>query len=149
MAGRAITNTLRGVVGPAGLTGAGVLISKRTRVAIADIIAGLTLLAAVPGYKYRLVGCKAIAVGGAAAAVTTVDILATQGAASVKLVAFAQASLTRSTVLTAGGAGATVLADGASYVQNDVNTPITISQTGSNITTATAVDVILDYTLEP
>lgn len=142
-------NLLRGLAGPGGIqTGASALFSLRTRVAIADIIAGLTLLPAIPGYKYRLIGCKAIAVGGAAGTVTTVDIKATQGAAVVKLVAFAQANLTRSAVLTSGGTGATVLADGASYVQNDVNTAVTIGQTGSNIDTATHVDVNLDYAVE-
>lgn len=148
-----IGNLLRGLVGPAGrvtgpTNGPSNLVSARFRVLIANIIAGATLVAAIPLYKSRLIGCKAIAIGGAAGAVTTVDILATQGASVVKLVAFAQANLTQSTVLTAGGTGGAVLADGASYVQNDVNTAITIGQTGSNITTATAVDIILDYVVE-
>ncbi len=95
-----------------------------------------------------MVSCKAIAIGGAAGTVTTVDILGTPATSSVKLVAFAQASLTQSTVLTAGGTGAAVLADGASHQLNDANTAITISQTGSNIDTATNVDIILDYTVE-
>lgn len=148
-----VGNLLRALVGPAGrvtgpTNGPSNLVSARFRVLIANIIAGATLVAAIPAYKIRMIGCKAIAIGGAAGAVTTVDILATQSAGSVKLVAFAQASLTQSTVLTAGGSGGTVLADGASYIQNDVNTGITISQTGSNITTATAVDIILDYVAE-
>lgn len=151
----AIPNLLRSLVGPGGkrVTGGNaslpnLITSLRARVAIADINAGLTLLPAVPGFKYRLVGCKAIAVGGAAGAVTTVDVLGTQSAASVKLVAFAQANLTQSTVLSAGGTGGTVLADGASYVANDANTAITIGKTGSAITTATSVDVVVDYVLE-
>lgn len=120
---------------------------KRVRVAIADVNAGLELLPALPGYKYRLVRATAISVGGAAAAVTTVDILATQ-TTSVKLVAFAQASLTQSAVLTSGGSGAAVLADGASFVANDANTAITIGKTGSAVTTATHIDVDLLYTVE-
>ncbi len=120
----------------------------RVRATIAQVNAGLTLLPAVAGSKYRLHDAVAIAIGGAAAAVTTVDILATQSASSVKLVAFAQASLTRSAVLRAGGSGATVLADGASFVQNDVNTAITIGKTGSDVTTATHIDVLLTYSVE-
>ncbi len=120
----------------------------RTRVAIADIIAGLTLLPALPAFAYRLVSAHAIAIGGAAGAVTTVDILGTQGAASAKLVAFAQANLTQSTRLTAGGTGATILANGASFAACDVNTAITIGQTGANITTATHVDVEVMYSIE-
>ena len=95
-----------------------------------------------------MVECEAVSVGGAAAAVTTVDILATQSTSSVKLVAFAQASLTRSTVLNCGASGAAVLADGASFVANDVNTAITIGKTGSAVTTATHIDVILSYAVE-
>ena len=94
-----------------------------------------------------MVNCKAIAVGGAAAAVTTVDVLGTQ-TTSQKLVAFAQANLTQSTVLTAGGTGTTVLADGASFVANDAGTAVTVGKTGSDVTTATHIDVIFDYVLE-
>lgn len=127
---------------------AGNLLSIRRRCTIAEVNAGVTLLAALTGYKYRMVACKAIAVGGAVGAVTTVDILATQATSSVKLAAFAQASLTQSAVLTAGGTGAAVLADGASFAQNDAASAITVGKTGATITTATAIDVIFDYTIE-
>ncbi len=121
----------------------------RQRVAIADINTGLTLLAALPGYKYRLVDAYAIAIGGAAGSVTSVDILGTQTTAQ-KLVAFLVAGLTRSTVLRAGAAtNGVVLADGASFVANDVNTAITIGKTGSSIDTATHVDICLSYIVEP
>lgn len=120
----------------------------RTRFTIAQINAGATLLAAISGYKYRMVSCKAIAVGGAAGAVTTVDVLGTQSASGVKLVAFAQASLTQSAVLTAGDSGAAVLADGASFVACDANTAITVGKTGGSVTTATHIDVIFEYVLD-
>jgi hypothetical protein len=120
----------------------------RTRVTIANVNTGATLLPAVAGRKYRLLDARVIAIGGAAATGTTIDILGTQSAASVKLVSFAQASLTQSTVLFPGVAGATVLADGASFQVCDVNTPITIGKTGSSFTGATNVDVVLVYTLE-
>lgn len=119
----------------------------RSRVAIADINAGATLLAAMPGYKYRLIDAFAVAIGGNAATVTTVDILGTQSASSVKLVAFAQANLTRSTVVRAGATGGDVLADGDSFVACDTNTAITIGKTGSDIATATHVDVALLYAI--
>lgn len=118
----------------------------RQRVTIAEINAGLTLLAAVVGKSYSFVDCKAIAVGGAVGAVTTVDILGTQSS-GVKLVAYAQAGLTQSAVLKDGGASSAVLVDGASYIANDANTAITIGKTGSDVTTATHVDVILQYTI--
>ena len=127
--------------------GSPIVRNLRTRSTIAVVNAGATLLAAVTGYKYRIISATAIAVGGAAAAVTTVDILGTQSS-SVKLVAYAQANLTQSAVLTDGGTGAAVLANGASYVACDAATAITIGKTGSAITTATHIDTNISYVLE-
>jgi len=121
--------------------------NKRQRFTIAEVNAGATLLAARVGKGYRIIACKALAVGGAAGAVTTVDILGTQ-TSSVKLVTFAQASLTQSAVLKDGGTGAAVLADGASYVKCDNNTAITIGKTGSSVTTATHIDVNITFAVE-
>lgn len=126
----------------------GIVKHIRRRCTIAEVNAGVTLLAALAGYKYRLIDASAISVGGAAAAVTTVDLLATQGASSVKLVAFAQASLTQSALLRAGASGAAILADGASFVQNDVNTAVTVGKTGAAVTTATHVDILVSYAIE-
>jgi len=119
----------------------------RTRFTIAQINAGATLLAAIPGFKYRMIGCRAIAYGGAVGATTTVDVSGTVSTAR-KLVAFAQASLTQSTKLTDGGTGAAILADGASYTANDANTAITVGKTGSDLTVATGVDISFDYVIE-
>ena len=127
--------------------GSPIVRNLRTRSTIAVVNAGATLLAAVTGYKYRIISATAIAVGGAAAAVTTVDILGTQ-TTSVKLVAYAQASLTQSAVLKDGGTGAAVLANGASYVACDAATAITINISGSAITTATHIDTNISYVLE-
>jgi hypothetical protein len=125
---------------------AGAIMNVRRRFTIAEVNAGATLVPAVAGRTIRMVACKAIAVGGAAGAVTTVDVLGTLSTAR-KLVAFAQANLTQSAVLTDGGTGAAVLADGASYTANDAGTAITVGKTGSNVTTATHIDVIFDYVL--
>lgn len=119
----------------------------RRRCTIAEVNAGVTLLAAIPGYKYRMVDCIAIAIGGAVGTLTTVDVLGTQSS-GVKLVAYAQASLTRSTVLRPGVSGATVLADGASFAACDANTAITVGKTGGTGDTATHVDIIFSYTIE-
>ena len=127
---------------------AGRQLTMRKRLTIAQVNAGATLVPAMPGVKLRMVDASAIAVGGAVGAVTTVDILATQAASSVKLVAFAQASMTQNTQLRSGASGAAILAGGVSYAQNDVSTAITIGKTGSDITTATHVDVLLTYSLE-
>ena len=130
-----------------GYISGGAILNKRQRFTIAEINAGATLLPAIPGKSYRMIGCKAISVGNAAGAVTTVDVTGTVST-SRKLVAFAQASLTQSTVLTDGGSGAAVLADGASYTANDAGTAILVGKTGSNVTTATHIDVVFDYVVE-
>lgn len=125
----------------------GRMFTIRKRFTIAQVNAGATLLPAIPGAKYRMVAASGISIGGAAAAVTTVDILATLSS-SRKLVAFAQASLTQSTVLKDGASGAAVLADGASYTANDANTAVTVGITGSAITTATHIDFSFTYMIE-
>jgi hypothetical protein len=75
----------------------------RHRLTIAQVNAGVTLLPPIAEFKYRMRRCRAIAIGGAAASVTTVDVLGTQSSAVVKLVTFAQASLTQSAVVRDGG----------------------------------------------
>lgn len=120
----------------------------RSRVTIANVNAGATLLPAIANRKYRVCDMAVISVGGAAAAVTTVDILGTQSSSSVKLLAAAQANLTQSSLVRAGGTGGTILADGASFVACDTNTAITIGKTGSSVTTATHIDVLLTYVIE-
>jgi hypothetical protein len=124
------------------------VLHRRFAQTIATVNAGVTLLAAIAGMKYRLVDVIAIAVGGAAAAVTTVDILGTQSASVVKLAAFAQASLTQNTVLRPGVAGTAVLAGGASFLACDANTAITAGITGASITTATHIHFHLAFCID-
>lgn len=118
-------------------------VNIRVRATIAEVNAGLTLLPAVPGIAYRLIDASMIAIGGAAATATTIDILATQSASSVKLMAAAVAGLTQNTLLRAGAANAAILAGGLSFVTNDVNTALTLGKTGSNVATATHIDVLM------
>lgn len=131
----------------AAFANSGAVLNVRTRFTVEQVNAGATLLSAVPNIKYRMVNCAAIAIGGAAGAVTTVDILGTVSSPR-KLVAFAQANLTQSTYLQPGVTGAAVLADGASFTVNDANTAITVGKTGSDVTTATHIDVIFSYVRE-
>jgi len=124
------------------------VLNKRARVTVAQLNTGYEVLPAIAGKSYRMIQCQAIAYGGAVGTTTTVDLLGTQAAGSVKLVAYAQASLTQSTVLVSGGTGAAVTADGASYVACDVATAITVGVTGGDADTATGVDFILTYVIE-
>lgn len=119
----------------------------RGRFTTAQVNAGATVLAAVPGYKYRVHDAAMIAIGGAAATATTIDLLGTQSTSSVKLVANAVAGLTQNTLLRAGATNSAILAGGVSFVENDTNTAITIGKTGSDLATATHIDVLLTYEL--
>lgn len=135
-----------------------VLIEKtlRTRVTLAQLNAGFTLLAAIPGYIYAMIDCTLIAVGGAATTGTSVNVIGTRAASPVQLFVAAVAGLTQSTLLragspfaTAGTASIVCLADGASFTPLDVNTPITIITVGSAMTVLTNIDVVIEYTLTP
>lgn len=137
-----------GYVSLAGRPATGGVFNIRKRFTVAQVNAGATILPARAGLQYRMVDAFAIAVGGAVGAVTTVDILATLSASSRKLVAFTQANMTQSTLLRAGGTGATILADGASFTTNDANTAVTILKNGSDITTASHIDVSFTYAIE-
>lgn len=123
----------------------------RTRFTTAEVNAGATLLAAVPGFKYRVIDWTMIAIGGSAATATSVDIAGTRSASGVLLAVVAVAALTRSTAVKPNSGNVTLLADGASHTALDVNTAITVAKQsgGSNLATTTHVDVILDYVLEP
>lgn len=120
----------------------------RKRFTIAEINAGATLLPAIPGRQYRMIDLAMIAIGGAAATATSVDLKATQSASVVNLVANAVAGLTQNTLLRAGATNAAILAGGVSFVANDANTAITVGKTGSNLATATHVDVLLTYAID-
>jgi len=124
------------------------VLCRRIIFTTAQVNAGATLVQAIPNHKIAMTDAYVIAIGGAAGAVTTVDILATLASVSRKLVAFAQANLTQSTRVLAGGTGGTTLADGASTSFNDVGTPITVGITGSAVTTATGFVFIIYYRLE-
>lgn len=135
-------------------TGAGRLVlpnvvyQVRKRFTIAEINAGATVLAALAGFKYRMVDAAAISVGGNVGAATGVDLMGTLSTGR-KLVAFKTAGLTQSTMLRAGTAtNGVLLADGASFTANDANTAITIIKDGSDVTTATHIDLLLSYCID-
>jgi hypothetical protein len=125
-----------------------VALTARTRVTLAQLNAGFTLLPAIVGFKYRLIDAKLIAVGGAATTGTSVNIIGTRAGSPVQLVAAAIAALTQSAVVRAGAANAVVLADGASFTQLDANTAITVITVGSAMTVMTAIDVDLTFAIE-
>ena len=121
----------------------------RVRVSTAQVNAGHTVLPAIAGFKYRIQDMALIAIGGNAATATGVQIRGTQSASAVILMDGKVAGLTRSTLLRAGTAtNGLILADGASFVANDANTAITVIKDGTDLATATHIDVLLTYTVE-
>lgn len=128
----------------------GITQNVRQRCTAAEVNAGVTILAAKPGYAYRIVDWTMIAIGGNAATATSVDIVGTRGASEVRPAVVAVAALTRSTAVKPNSSNVTLLADGASNTLLDANTAITLSKQsgGSNLATATHIDLILTVAVE-
>ena len=119
----------------------------RRRCTIAEVNAGVTILPAVAGYAYRVIDSYIIAYGGNVGAATGIDLTGTLSTAR-KIVAYKTAGMTQSTMLRAGTAtNGVLLADGASFTANDANTAITLIKDGSDVTTATGVDIAVEYEL--
>jgi hypothetical protein len=107
------------------------------------------LLPAIPGRSYRLVDLSLIAIGGNAATATGVLVRATQSASAVTLMDAKVGGLTQNTLLRIGTAtNGLPLAGGLSFVANDANTAITIIKDGSDLATATHIDVLLSYVVD-
>ena len=125
----------------------GVTKTQRTRATTAQVNAGLILLPAIPGVKWRIVDVSLIAIGGAATTNTSVDLLGTKSAAASRPLVAAVAALTQNTLLRAGATNAVILAGGASFTAHDANTAISITKQsgGSSMTVATHIDVQLTY----
>jgi len=119
------------------------VINVRYRFTAAQVNAGGLGLTPPIGKMIRPVDYTMIAIGGNAAGATTVDVLT----GATKLLAVAVAALTRSAVVRAGAANATVLADGESFVPLSPGATITVGKTGNDLTGATHIDVILSFTL--
>lgn len=130
----------------------GLALNVRARATAAQIngAGGYTILQALAGYKYRIVDMTMIAIGGAAQTATSVDIVTTQGGSAARPFVVAVAALTQSAVVKPNSANVTVLADGASFIANDANTGVYISKqaAGSNLATATHIDINLTYVIE-
>jgi len=125
--------------------GPGVPINQRFVFTAAQINAGATVLPAQAGLKYRVANAILIAVGGNAAGATAVVLQGVQAGSTVSLLSATVGALTQNTWVAPSSANVTMLAN--SEAQNDVNTAITIAKTGSSLSGATSVIVILTYEL--
>jgi hypothetical protein len=126
---------------------AGKTYTSFTAATLANINTGATLIAAVPGYKIRLLDVIMVATGANLTTVTSVDIKGTQGTAKV-LLAMAVGGLVRSTVNTPTTAThAAPIADGFLFKVCDVNTAITVLKAGTDAAASATVDITLTYEL--
>lgn len=128
--------------------GGGVVNYVKKRFTVAEVNAGDTILAARPGYKYRMIDCSMAAEGGAAGTATSVEVSATQSAASVDLVSNTVGILTDDALVRMGITNSTLLANGLWAAANDANTAITIGKTGGALDTATHINVYMTYVVE-
>jgi len=119
----------------------------KKRFTIAQVNAGADILAAKPGYKYRMVDCSMAAEGGAVGTATSVEVEGVQSTSTVDLVSNTAGILTDDALVRAGITNSTLLANGASFDANDANTAITISATGT-VDTATHINVYMTYVVE-
>lgn len=131
----------------------GVAQTLRQRVTLAQLNAGFNLLPALPTVRWRLLYAMAISIGGAATTGTSVNLIGTVAASAVQLWVVTVAALTRSTAVSMGvtpAAGAsTILADGASFTQQDANAAVQVITVGSAMTVLTNLDIQLDYVADP
>lgn len=125
----------------------GVALLHRSTTAAASITTAdnVTLLPAVPGFKYRIHDAVMISNGATAGGATTVDIVGTQSSADVLIMSAAVAGLTDNTPLAL--AAANDAAGGASFAPCDANTAIRLGATGATVTTTTSITVMLTYEL--
>lgn len=127
----------------------GVKKGVRVRCSAAALTAGVVLVPQLKGVRWRMFDAKMIAIGGAAASATSINIQGLVSSSVTQLLASAVAGLTQSTVLRAGATNAAVLADGASFTQQDVNAALTAKTVGSALTGSTFIDVFLEYIADP
>lgn len=125
-----------------------VVYQVRLRATIAEVNAGLDLVAAPPaGFKLRMVDAILIAEGGAAAGATSVRVSGTSGSSAVHLVTAAVAGLTQNTVARIGATNIGALAAGASFEAMDEATGLTLNANGT-LTTATHIHALVSYVID-
>ena len=125
---------------------------KRKRVSLEQANAGIDIVDGIEGKKLRLVDCKVISIGGAAAATsdaTGVAIKSEQASSGVDLFEVDLAQLTENALNRPGTASTKILNGGASFVANDAGEALTFEAVdGTDLITATHFDVEVSYAIE-
>lgn len=133
------------ISGPAPATG---LYTLRARVTASEVNSGQLLFDVPDGLSVRIVTCKLIAVGGNASGATAVVVGTGANSLTTSLFSYTVSALTRSKVVPETDSNCTVLTDGASHAAQTAGHNVYIGKTGSDLSGATHIDVILEFTLE-
>jgi hypothetical protein len=132
----------------------GIVMHLRTRVTLAEMNAGKTLLGAAAGVAYRVNDVKVIAIGGAAAATadaTGVALYGTKAGTATAIYTALLAALTENAVCQVNTTDTSVPNAGALYTANDQNTALTcksVSAGAFDLITTTHFDILLSYCVE-
>lgn len=126
----------------------GVHKALRARLSPTQLAAVTALLPALPGVRWRMSDAKMIAIGGNATTSTSINISGQVGTTK-ELLVVAVAALTQSALVRAGAANAVILADGASFTQQDANVAISAKSVGGTLTVATFIDIFFEYFADP
>lgn len=126
----------------------GVVKGLRMRLSPTQLAAGTALVPALPGVRWRLFDAKLIAIGGNATTSTSINISG-QVSTVKELLVVAVAALTQSALVRAGAANAVILADGASFTQQDANVALTAKSVGGTLTVSTFIDFLIEYIADP
>lgn len=110
------------------------------RLTTAQINAGYTLITPTATGKWKVLNCMMRAIGGAAAANTSIDI--TEQTSGAIVFSATQAILTQNTILRPGDTNVTATNLG---VESVAGKTLLIANVGTAMTTATHIDVILTY----
>jgi len=130
----------------------GIAKTIRRRFLVAALTTAGVVFAEMPalvGVRWRIIDVTMIAIGGNVTTSTSINIAGVSAGVATELFVVAIAALTRSAVVRAGAANMVVLADGASYTQQDANAGITAHSVGGTPTVATAVDMFVEYVADP
>lgn len=127
----------------------GVAKSLRVRLSPTQLAAITALVPALPGVRWRMLDAIMIAIGGNATTSTSINISGAVSGVTTELLVTAVAALTRSALVRAGAANAVILADGASFTQQDANTALSAKSVGGTLTVSTFVDILMKYVADP
>jgi hypothetical protein len=123
------------------------VLSEIQTISLAELNAGVTVLPAVAGLRYRIVNFGVMCIGGANAT----EAFQVKGTvSSVVTVLMSQTAIAQGNLQRFTAAGTQLPAtDGVAYAPLDVNTPVIVDSASGGATGPTSYQLLIDYVLEP